>query len=162
MFSCIIWATDGSAHAERALDYAVEMAESDNAEIHAVHIVEKLIADRASGLDVFLDEDRTRQRLTDQVRTGTARHPVPVTIHVLPAHAGQVAPAIARLAGEIDADVITMGTRGRGPVRSALPGGVTQRLLREAPCPVLAIPPSVVGAPEAGAMADARPEVSDR
>lgn len=151
MFTSIVWATDGSASAERALHYAVGMAESDRAELHAVHVVEKLISDRASGLDVFLNEDDVRQRLTNQVREALTGHTVGVTIHVIPAHAGQVATALARLAAEIPADVIVMGTRGRGPVRSLMLGGVAQRLLRESPCPVLTIPPAVVAAGGDGA-----------
>jgi nucleotide-binding universal stress UspA family protein len=37
--------------------------------------------------------------------------------------------------------VIVVGTRGRTPLAGLVLGGVTQRLLHIAPCPVLAVPP---------------------
>lgn len=144
MFTTIIWATDGSDHAERALGYAVEMAEREHAELHVVHVVEKLVSGRASGMDVFLNEDQTRQRMTDQVRAATAGHHIKIVLNILPGRSGHVGSVIAELARELPADVIVVGTRGHSPVGSLVLGGVTQRLLHEAPCPVLAIPPTVV------------------
>ena len=37
--------------------------------------------------------------------------------------------------------MIVVGTRGRTALSGLLLGGVTQRLLHIAPCPVLAVPP---------------------
>jgi nucleotide-binding universal stress UspA family protein len=34
MFTNIIWATDGSEHSDRALDYAIQMAQRDGAGLH--------------------------------------------------------------------------------------------------------------------------------
>jgi nucleotide-binding universal stress UspA family protein len=44
------------------------------------------------------------------------------------------------VARDVGADVIVVGTRGRGPLAGLLVGSVTQRLLHVAPCPVLAVP----------------------
>ena len=143
MFTTILWASDGSEHAERALRFAVELAEHEHAELHAVHVVEKLVTPRASGLDVFLDEDETRQKLTDQIRAATADHPIMVSTHLVPGAAGKVAVTIAELASELGADVIVVGTRGHSAVGSLVLGGVTQRLLHVSPAAVLAVPPTV-------------------
>ena len=51
---------------------------------------------------------------------------------------------IADFARRSQADVIVMGTRGRGQVAGLLLGSVTQRLLHLAHCPVLAVPPGAV------------------
>jgi nucleotide-binding universal stress UspA family protein len=53
---------------------------------------------------------------------------------------GEAAHVVAEAAREEGADVIVVGTRGRGPLAGLLLGSVTQRLLHLAPCPVLAVP----------------------
>jgi nucleotide-binding universal stress UspA family protein len=44
---------------------------------------------------------------------------------------------VLRVAEDIDAGLIVMGTRGRGGVRRALMGSVCDSVVRHAPCPVL-------------------------
>jgi nucleotide-binding universal stress UspA family protein len=52
---------------------------------------------------------------------------------------GKPAVVLVRRARELDADLIVVGSRGMGRVRSAI-GSVTLRLLHETPCPVLVVP----------------------
>jgi nucleotide-binding universal stress UspA family protein len=40
-------------------------------------------------------------------------------------------------------DLLITGSRGYGPLRATLVGGVTGRLLREAACPVIVVPRGV-------------------
>ena len=59
---------------------------------------------------------------------------------------------IARLAAELPADLLVLGTHGRAGFERFLLGSVTERLLRRAPCPVVAVchagaPGFVGGAP---------------
>jgi nucleotide-binding universal stress UspA family protein len=42
-----------------------------------------------------------------------------------------------------DADLIVMATEGRQGVIDAMRGSVTERVVRDAPCPVLAVPAGV-------------------
>jgi nucleotide-binding universal stress UspA family protein len=51
---------------------------------------------------------------------------------------GEPAEAIAHAAEELD--LLIVGSRGYGPVRRALLGGVSAKLMRFAPCPVLVLP----------------------
>jgi nucleotide-binding universal stress UspA family protein len=53
---------------------------------------------------------------------------------------GPVIETIISVAEEIGADIIAMPTAGRHGLFDALRGSVTERVLREAPCPVLAVP----------------------
>ena len=47
------------------------------------------------------------------------------------------------LADEADsADLLVTGSRGYGPVRRVLLGGVSSKLVRSSPCPVLVVPRS--------------------
>jgi nucleotide-binding universal stress UspA family protein len=53
---------------------------------------------------------------------------------VLHGHPGR---SLCALAEEIDASVMVMGTRGRGGIKRALLGSVSDYVTRNAPCPVL-------------------------
>lgn len=53
---------------------------------------------------------------------------------------GDPAPAIVEYARGHGIDLIVMGTHGRTGVSRALLGSVTERVVRTAPCPVLAVP----------------------
>jgi nucleotide-binding universal stress UspA family protein len=52
---------------------------------------------------------------------------------------GRVAPEVVALAEEIGAGLIVMGSRGRGGIRRALMGGVSDSVVRHAHCPVLVV-----------------------
>jgi len=49
-------------------------------------------------------------------------------------------------AERLQVDLIVVGSHGRGAIRRALLGSVSEGLLREAPCPVLIVPTSLVRA----------------
>jgi nucleotide-binding universal stress UspA family protein len=59
---------------------------------------------------------------------------------------------LEREAGE-GLDLLVLGSRGYGPVRRVLLGGVSDSVVRRSPCPVLVIPRSVDFDPSAGGMA---------
>ena len=52
---------------------------------------------------------------------------------------GAAAEEILRAAGELEADLIVLGTHGRTGLRRLLAGSVAEAVLRRAPCPVLAL-----------------------
>ena len=54
---------------------------------------------------------------------------------------GGAARPIAAIAGDVDADLIVVGTRGHSGLAGIVLGSVTQRLLHLAHQPVLAVPP---------------------
>jgi hypothetical protein len=58
---------------------------------------------------------------------------------------GPAVETIVRVATEIDADMIVMPTIGREGLLDALRGSLMERVLRESPCPVLAIPTAYTG-----------------
>jgi nucleotide-binding universal stress UspA family protein len=53
--------------------------------------------------------------------------------------AGEAGPAICRLAEEVGADVIVVGSRGRGAIKRALLGSVSTHVTNHAPCPVVIV-----------------------
>jgi nucleotide-binding universal stress UspA family protein len=50
---------------------------------------------------------------------------------------GAPGPALCEFAVSLPADVIVMGTRGRGGLRRAVLGSVSDHVVRNAPCPVI-------------------------
>jgi nucleotide-binding universal stress UspA family protein len=108
MYNKVMWATDGSEAADRALVHAKPLA-----------------ADSESPLLV-----------TELSSNGT-----PARLETTRSQAGNAAHAIADIAQQQGTDLIVVGTRGRTALAGLLLGGVTQRLLHIAPCPVLAVPP---------------------
>lgn len=140
MFKTIIWATDGSEAADRAFPYAKELVD-DGGRIVVFHVRELLVG-RAGGQPVYADEEEIEARIRDraeQLREEGFEVTLKwcTTFDVNPAH------SIAVNAKELGADAIVVGTRGRGPFTSALLGSVTQRLLHDAECVIVAVPPHV-------------------
>jgi nucleotide-binding universal stress UspA family protein len=66
---------------------------------------------------------------------------------------GEPIPEILRVAREAAADLIVMGTHGRGGLSRLLLGSVAEHVLRAAPCPVLTVK---MPSPERGPAADER------
>jgi nucleotide-binding universal stress UspA family protein len=52
---------------------------------------------------------------------------------------GRAAPEIVALAEDIEARLIVIGSRGRGGIRRALMGSVSDSVVRHAHCPVLVV-----------------------
>ena len=136
MYTTIIWATDGSAGADLALEEALRLAGLTDARVVAVH-ADRRLSGRASGWPVLADEDDLRQRIRGQV--GLVRADGADIDIVVRTTRGEPADLVAAIASELGADLIVCGTRGLG-VLSGLLGSFTQRLLHVAPCPVLAVP----------------------
>ena len=54
---------------------------------------------------------------------------------------GDPASALCQLAAELPATVMVAGSRGRGGLKRALLGSVSDHLVRHAPCPIVITPP---------------------
>lgn len=140
MFKKVVWATDGSETADRALEVAVRMVSEASGELLAVHCIEMTMPGKAGGrFPVYANEDELELKIARQVKE-LADRGVPVHVQATHADVGRAAHAIASVASEQGADVIVVGTRGRGPMAGLLLGSVTQRLLHCATCPILAVP----------------------
>jgi nucleotide-binding universal stress UspA family protein len=140
MFEVIVWASDGSEHSDRALDYARGLAEAKSARLVAVHVKEVIVG-RAGGYPVQVDEEEVEQKIKGQAKD-LKDAGINASYEQRGTTAGGAAHAIADAAKEAGAELVVVGTRGQGPISGLLLGSVTQRLLHIAPCPVLAVPPA--------------------
>jgi nucleotide-binding universal stress UspA family protein len=140
MFKTIVWSTDATENADRALPYAKALAQREGSRLVVVHVVEKYASHKASGLAVYADEPEVEgelKKLVAELSEEGFSTELKIVSHVGP----QPAQEIADLAREAGADLIVVGTRGHAAITGLLLGSVTQRLLHVAPCPVMVIPP---------------------
>jgi nucleotide-binding universal stress UspA family protein len=140
MFKKIIWATDGSEHADRALELAKSLASENAGTLVAVHTVEHLVGPGGRGAPTELpDDDELQTKIKGQVESLDSSG-VTASLKVVDGGATGVAHTLARVAQEEGADLIVVGARGHTPLAGLLLGSVTQRLLHITPCPVLVVP----------------------
>jgi nucleotide-binding universal stress UspA family protein len=138
MFNSIIWATDGSEAADKALPYIRSFASEHHAKVTLVHCDELLVA-RSAGKDEFVDGEYVRDKIERQAR---ALRDDGVDAHTkfVGGIGCDAAKQISETATELPADLIVVATRGRTALEGLVLGSVTQRLMLIAPCPVLAVP----------------------
>jgi nucleotide-binding universal stress UspA family protein len=141
MFKTILWATDGSETAAKALPYALRLAEPEHAKLIVAHAREIFVG-RGGGHPVLADESELRARIAEQVKHLKSGG-LDATFVVRTCSAGHAARTIAEIAEEAGADLIVVGTHGYGRVAGLLIGSVTQALLHAGVSPVLAIPTGV-------------------
>jgi len=138
MFKKIIWATDGSDSADRALEYAKAFVTEGGATLIAVHSIETLGGPGSRGaFPADLDEDAHQAKIKKQIEEFGEK----ARFRLVIGGVSSAAHALADVAKEEHADLIVVGTRGHTALGGLLLGSVTQRLLHIAPCPVLAVPP---------------------
>jgi nucleotide-binding universal stress UspA family protein len=140
MFETIVWATDGSELADNALVQVRELAEIHGSRIVVVHANEVLTG-RAGGAPVLADEPDIREKLESQVEELRAAG-FDAELEVCTG-TEQVATLVERAAWTVDADLIVVGTHGRGAIATAVMGSVARGLCHTSHRPVLVVPPAV-------------------
>jgi nucleotide-binding universal stress UspA family protein len=145
----ILIATDGSESAREAVELGLELAEEQAAEITFVHVVPVLDRSFANGIGVpaakpHQIDELDRKQLEDALAIAAERD-VDATAELL---AGLPTDEIVAYADSIDADLIVLGSRGRGAFATALLGSVSRGVLHEARRPVLVVRGAHVREPE--------------
>lgn len=147
MYDRILVPTDGSTVSETAVDHALELAETYDATVHALYVVDVAAVDVSLGTEQVqrLKEGNLAELPEVTARAETATGYVADRgdergLDVLEAVVtGRPHAEIARYAENEGIDLIVMGSAGRGGVRRALLGSVAERTLRTATIPVLVV-----------------------
>jgi nucleotide-binding universal stress UspA family protein len=140
MFKKVIWATDGSESADRALPHAKAVAAEAGAPLLVVYCEEFTLPGKGGGsVPVHANEEQVLQKIESQVAE-ISNDGIQASRQSARSQVGGAAHAIAEIAAREQADLIVVGTRGRTALAGLLLGSVTQRLLHIAACPVLAVP----------------------
>lgn len=145
MLKKILVPLDGSDLAERALEPALAIArQQQDGEIIllSVPVYKDILVPSASGFDLLLPDqslDQFRQEVEtylNDVRSTWEQPGVHLQTMVID---GDIASVIVDTAEELAVDLIVMTTHGYSGFSRWLLGSVTERVLRSAPCPVMAL-----------------------
>jgi nucleotide-binding universal stress UspA family protein len=142
----VVVAYDFSPSSEQALARAVEVAA--RAPQHVLHFVAVLDphARRAAGEPLervsYETADRLQQSIMECVSAAFAGRPTAAAVQFfVHARIGKPAQEILALASEVGADLIFIGSHGKTGVERLLLGSVSERVVREAGCPVMVARP---------------------
>ncbi len=129
---------DFSPASMEALKYAVWLAKQFRAAIHLVHVHPPDEASSVPGAGHLLFQSAEAIERLNEELTGIHRKHVPTfrpeNCHI---RGGRPYEEIVRVAREIDADFVVLATRGHSGLKHLLLGSTAERVVRNAPCPVL-------------------------
>ncbi len=142
----VVVGVDGSTSSADAIEYAFEEASSRGALLTAVHASWFLVSEWGSPSSGMTDleaavRERERQLAADSLTPARERHP-----DVEVREVGVAAHPVEALASASDgADLLVVGSRGRGGFTGLLLGSVGQGLLHSSHCPVAIVHPRARG-----------------
>lgn len=138
----IVVGVDGSPASEAALAFAYDMASRRNADLEAVHVWSDVISVWGGSVpipDLDWDAVATDERIVLSERLAGWRERYPDTTVRQYVHENR--PAQRLLDQAEGAQLLVVGSLGRGALASALLGSVSHALLHHAPCPVAVVKP---------------------
>jgi nucleotide-binding universal stress UspA family protein len=140
MFHNILVAVDGSPDAEQALTEAIDLAESENTRLTLMTALSQvpMPAYGAPGLPVAQMLEDAHLEAEAILRHACERVPDDVTVTTVLSER-PIRVALIHQIADGNYDLVVMGSRGRGAVRSALLGSVSHYVLHHSPVPVLIV-----------------------
>jgi nucleotide-binding universal stress UspA family protein len=152
----ILYATDLSKNSAYAFRYAVTSAQKHNATIHILYVMETMPAATEGLISQYIGGDKLKkmrketeehmvEKIRERLRQFAARElkrdpkTLKRVLSIDVVH-GDPAAEILRMAEELDADVVIMGTHGKGVIGHAFLGSVSEQVLHRIRKPVYIIP----------------------
>jgi nucleotide-binding universal stress UspA family protein len=152
----ILYATDLSPNSAYAFQYAINSAIKHDAVIIILHVFEPLPTAVRGQVELYLDDDRRKKILDDQISYTIDRIKKRLStfsdkelkdypkakdrVESIQVLEGFPADAILEKAKELECDAIVMGTHGKGIIANTFLGSVAKRVLRRSRLPVFIIP----------------------
>ena len=141
----ILWPTDLTSVATRALPAVISLAERYGARVSVLHVQEDINRYEVQAAQLSEEQD---DRLRDRVNEEVLQHLDQICVelgarcgqydrHVL---MGEPATVIGEFAKREQVDLIVMATRGQGAMKRLAFGSVTDEVLQSGQAPVLAVP----------------------
>lgn len=140
----ILTAIDVSETASEVLRVAVDVARRTRGALTILHVFNsddflRVFHETRMPLDVFISH--LRAQVGDMMPQRFESLGIPVRIEVIPGTS--VPEQILGVVSRVGADLVVMGTHGRGGLRRALVGSVAEEVLRRSRVPVLVVPARV-------------------
>jgi nucleotide-binding universal stress UspA family protein len=138
----ILCPVDFSEPSERAVDFALDLAEKVGAEVRLLHVFQLPVYALPDGAMMAGPEFTTR--VTTELQSALdALEQKKRRAKKLETHLVEGLPwrEVNRMAEELKADIVVMGTHGRTGIKHLLLGSVAERVVRSSKVPVLTVPP---------------------
>ena len=154
MFKNVLVTTDGSARAEKAATYAIDLAKSSGGKLHVVSVVDQDKPRNAGEIDsdfyeeiadspnvdaeaLELKRKRPEMEFASRIVEQASAAGVDASMMV---KVGNPAEQILNTAVELGSEVIVIGSHGRGAMGTALMGSVATGIIHKGEIPVLVVP----------------------
>src|SRR4029079_5250699 len=132
---------DGSQSAQRALQAAEQIAAATGARLRGIRAFQPLKYDyspKGVPMGGIAYNDKLQARASEELDAAVAKLAGTVRAEKFFA-VGNAAEILAGASEELD--LLLVGSRGYGPLHSVVVGGVAGRVVAEAACPVIVLPP---------------------
>jgi len=136
-FKRILAPVDFDESSLSALELAAQLAKPNDGTVFILHIVP--VDMDVSGMPQYVDLIKRQENVDRDKLTAIAKqHLADVKWEILD-QMGPPAEVIAEVAATLPADLIVMVTHGRRGLARLVEGSIAEKVLRNAPCPVLAV-----------------------
>ncbi len=136
VFERIVVAVDGSPRSEKTIAVAVDLAQRYGSAVIVLHVREY---ERYEGSDVDLGPPVPAEDLVAQTVARFEEVGVDAQGEIRRVSAGDTPEQIIEVAAATRADLIVLGSRGMTEWKSLLLGGVANKVVHQAACPVLLV-----------------------
>jgi nucleotide-binding universal stress UspA family protein len=136
-FKRILAPVDFDEASLKGLEMAAKLAQPNDGTVFVLHIVP--VDMDVTGMPKYVDLIKSQESLDHEKLTAIAKQHLSGVKWEILDEMGQPADVIAKVATKLAADLIVMVTHGRRGLARLVEGSVAEKVLREAPCPVLAV-----------------------
>lgn len=137
----ILFPTDFSENSRNALDFALEIAQKNEAQLHIMHSIEEPYDFPSRLEDVKKNLSHGVKKLLDDLLKEISQkkkyEKVPVSTYI---QNGRALYSILEETKNQQIDLIVMGTKGRTGLKKILLGSTTDKVIQQSEVPVLAVP----------------------
>lgn len=145
-FKNILMATDFSANAQLALDYALAIARRYESTLFLAHVT-RADTYQAIPQDAIVTSEWIRREAEEQMGQILISGMLRDVPHRALVEDGAVWPTLMRLIQQYEIDLVVVGTHGRTGLRKLALGSIAEEVFRMAPCPVLVVGPHTMTVP---------------